>query len=127
MFELTGFCLVGYDIPILGLGVYQNDECYPACMDALKLGYRCASFFSVMIKHSRYPRHIDSARYYKNEKEVGRAVRACGLPRDHVFVSEWYFQNHRAKFDDYKAQRNLPGNGPNGPIASEHSMSRHLE
>ena len=88
VFKPTTWCLVGFDIPILGLGVYQNDECYPACMDALKLGYRCASSFSVIIKHSWHHRHIDSARYYKNEKEVGRAVRACGLPRDQVFVSE---------------------------------------
>ncbi len=27
-------------MPILGLGVYENDECYPACIAALELGYR---------------------------------------------------------------------------------------
>ncbi len=32
-------------------------------------------------------RHIDSARYYNNEAEVGRAVRDCGLKREEVFVS----------------------------------------
>lgn len=30
----------GYDLPILGLGVYQNHSCIPAVEAALKHGYR---------------------------------------------------------------------------------------
>ena len=32
-------------------------------------------------------RHIDSARYYQNEAEVGKAVRESGIPRDEIFVT----------------------------------------
>ena len=34
------------------------------------------------------PRHIDTARYYENEREVGRAVRESGIPREEIFVSK---------------------------------------
>ncbi|PCH34577.1 Aldo/keto reductase [Wolfiporia cocos MD-104 SS10] len=61
----------GYDMPLLGLGVYQNNDCIPACIAALKHGYR----------------HIDSARMYQNEARVGRAVRESGVPREDVFVT----------------------------------------
>jgi len=61
----------GYDMPVLGLGVYQNEDCGPACLAALKHGYR----------------HIDSARLYNNEAEVGEAVRESGVPRSEVFVT----------------------------------------
>ncbi|KAI0034718.1 Aldo/keto reductase [Vararia minispora EC-137] len=61
----------GHTLPRLGLGVYRNDECYPACIAALKHGYR----------------HIDSAQMYKNEAEVGRAVRDSGVPREEVFIT----------------------------------------
>ena len=30
----------GYDIPVIGLGVYKNSSCIPACEAALKHGYR---------------------------------------------------------------------------------------
>ncbi|CCL98371.1 uncharacterized protein FIBRA_00366 [Fibroporia radiculosa] len=63
--------LSGYDMPLLGLGVYENDDCVPACLTALKHGYR----------------HIDSARYYMNEDQVGQAVRESGVPRGEVFVT----------------------------------------
>ena len=59
-------------MPLLGLGVYQNNDCFPAVLAALKHGYR----------------HVDSARMYRNEAEVGRAVRESGVPRSEVFVSE---------------------------------------
>jgi diketogulonate reductase-like aldo/keto reductase len=50
----------GYSIPVLALGVYQarSDECYNAVLAALEAGYR----------------HIDSAAWYGNEADVGRAV-----------------------------------------------------
>lgn len=59
-------------MPLLGLGVYRNDDCFAAVFAALRHGYR----------------HVDSARMYGNEAEVGRAVRESGVPRSEVFVSE---------------------------------------
>lgn len=32
-------------MPMLGLGVYKNDDCEPACLAALKHGYRYATLF----------------------------------------------------------------------------------
>ena len=60
-------------IPILGFGVYQSsgETCYAACRTALRSGYR----------------HIDSAQYYANEAEVGRAVRDSGVPRREVYLT----------------------------------------
>ncbi|CZR54779.1 probable aldo-keto reductase [Phialocephala subalpina] len=60
-------------IPRLGFGVYQSTSkvCVNSCLTALKAGYR----------------HIDSAQYYTNEKEVGEAVRQSGLKRSEVFIT----------------------------------------
>ncbi|KAI0780274.1 Aldo/keto reductase [Fomes fomentarius] len=67
-------------MPILGLGTFENIEhCVPACLTAFKSGYR----------------HIDSARYYKNEAQVGEAVRRSEIPRQEVFVtSKIYHPEH---------------------------------
>ncbi|MDR2514619.1 MAG: aldo/keto reductase [Christensenellaceae bacterium] len=63
----------GYEMPILGLGVFkaQGEEAYTAVRWALENGYR----------------HIDTAAYYGNEEDVGRAVRESGLPREEIFVT----------------------------------------
>jgi len=64
----------GVDLPQVGLGVYQaarGGECRRAVRDALDLGYR----------------HIDTAKDYGNERDVGAALRDSGLPRDEVFVT----------------------------------------
>jgi len=58
-------------MPVIGLGVYQNPSCKPACLVALQSGYR----------------HIDSARAYKNEAQVGEAVRDSGVPRQDIFIT----------------------------------------
>lgn len=58
-------------MPVLGLGVYQNYSCVPACIAALKHGYR----------------HIDTAQMYKNEADVGLAIRESGIPREDIFVT----------------------------------------
>jgi diketogulonate reductase-like aldo/keto reductase len=62
----------GLQIPALGLGVYQTppDETTAAVASALETGYR----------------HIDTAAAYGNEREVGDAIRASGIPRDEVFI-----------------------------------------
>lgn len=62
----------GNSIPRLGFGVYQisSADTEQAVTTALAAGYR----------------HIDTAALYGNEREVGRAVVASGLPRDEVYV-----------------------------------------
>ena len=64
----------GVQIPRVGLGVFQaasGDETRAAVRAALDAGYR----------------HIDTARIYGNERDVGAAVRDCGLPRAEVFIT----------------------------------------
>lgn len=63
----------GVTIPQLGFGVWQvpDEEVTPAVAAALEAGYRS----------------IDTAGAYGNERGVGRAVAASGIPRDEVFVT----------------------------------------
>lgn len=63
----------GVGIPWLGLGVWQAPRgvAYQAVRDAIELGYR----------------HIDTAKAYANEADVGRAIRESGVPRDQIFVT----------------------------------------
>ncbi|KAK9791910.1 putative NADP-dependent oxidoreductase domain-containing protein [Seiridium cardinale] len=63
----------GYEIPLLGFGVYQTppDETEKACLEALKAGYR----------------HIDSAVLYRNEAGVGAAIKKSGIPRSDIFFT----------------------------------------
>lgn len=64
----------GVEIPTIGLGVYQSargKETTSAVLEALRAGYR----------------HIDTARIYGNEEDVGEAVRQSGVPRAEVFVT----------------------------------------
>ncbi|KAF5370990.1 hypothetical protein D9615_010004 [Tricholomella constricta] len=61
----------GYDLPILGLSVYLNDDCATACEAALECGYR----------------HTDTAQMYRNEEQVGAAVKASGIPRESIFIT----------------------------------------
>ena len=60
------------EMPALGLGVFQTppDETGAAVEAALATGYR----------------HIDTAAAYGNEREVGEAVRRCGVARGEVFL-----------------------------------------
>jgi len=62
----------GVTIPAIGYGVFQTppDETVTAVEAALHIGYR----------------HIDTAAAYGNEREVGRAIKQSGLPRDDVFI-----------------------------------------
>ena len=64
----------GVKMPQLGFGTYQIKdaaECERAVRDAIGVGYRL----------------IDTAASYSNEEAVGKAVRACGLPREELFVT----------------------------------------
>ena len=64
----------GASIPQVGLGVWQagtGQETRDAVTAALRFGYR----------------HVDTARIYGNEADVGHAVRESGIPRDQIFVT----------------------------------------
>jgi diketogulonate reductase-like aldo/keto reductase len=64
----------GGTIPLVGLGVWQSAqgaETRDAVTAALRLGYR----------------HVDTAKIYGNESDVGKAVRESGVPRGDVFVT----------------------------------------
>lgn len=62
----------GYEMPINGLGTYNlhGEECINSVTAALNSGVRL----------------IDTAHAYGNEKEVGEAIRASGIPREEIFV-----------------------------------------
>jgi diketogulonate reductase-like aldo/keto reductase len=62
-----------FEIPKIGLGTYQltGKSAIQMIEDAIRLGYR----------------HIDTARMYGNETEVGKAVKACDVPRQHIFIT----------------------------------------
>lgn len=63
----------GIQMPLLGLGVYDmyNQEAEKAVSWALEIGYRL----------------IDTAAMYKNEIEIGNAVRQGGIPRNELFIT----------------------------------------
>src|SRR5512140_3730825 len=64
----------GVEMPRFGLGVWQSapgEETRRAVSTALACGYR----------------HVDTARAYRNEADVGAAIRESGLPRAEVFVT----------------------------------------
>ena len=64
----------GIKIPLLGFGVYQaasGRETETAVRAALDVGYR----------------HIDTARAYDNERDVGRAIQASGVRREEIFIT----------------------------------------
>src|SRR5690349_2469013 len=63
----------GVVIPQVGFGVFRvpDDETERAVLAAVESGYRS----------------IDTASLYGNEAGVGRAVAACGLPREELFVT----------------------------------------
>ncbi|HJC57063.1 MAG TPA: aldo/keto reductase [Candidatus Eisenbergiella intestinipullorum] len=63
----------GVEMPMEGFGVFQipEESCEQAVKDAVSSGYRL----------------IDTASSYQNEKAVGRAIAACGVPREELFIT----------------------------------------
>ncbi len=64
----------GVKMPWLGFGVFLSppgDTTYRSVRIALETGYR----------------HIDTAKIYENEEDVGKAVRDSGIPREEIFVT----------------------------------------
>ena len=62
----------GTEVPRMGLGTWLMDdaEAKQAVVDAVAAGYRM----------------IDTAQAYGNEKGVGEGIRACGTPREQLFI-----------------------------------------
>ena len=70
----------GVQMPIIGFGVFQipEDQTQPAVEAALEAGYR----------------HLDTAASYGNEGAVGAAIKACGIPREELFVTTKLWIQH---------------------------------
>jgi diketogulonate reductase-like aldo/keto reductase len=75
----------GRSIPAIGFGTYplRGGAAVEAITSAIDVGYRL----------------IDTAVNYQNEREVGEAVRRCGVPRDQLFVTSKLPGRHHA-YDD---------------------------
>lgn len=73
----------GYVMPVYGLGTYslKGNTGYNAVLYFLKSGGRL----------------IDTAHMYKNEEEIGRAVRDSGINRDEIFVITKLYPNQFSK------------------------------
>lgn len=69
-------------IPGLGFGTFEltGQTCREAVADALSIGYR----------------HIDTARMYGNEEQVGLGIQDAGISRDDFFLTTkiWYTDLH---------------------------------
>jgi 2,5-diketo-D-gluconate reductase B len=61
------------EIPVLGFGTYSmsGPKLQTVLVEALRHGFR----------------HIDTAQMYQNEKDVGAAIRAVGVPRSEIFIT----------------------------------------
>ncbi len=69
----------GASIPQVGLGVFRasNKETRSAVLAAFRAGYR----------------HVDTARIYNNEGEVGAAIAESGLKRSELFITTKLWNN----------------------------------
>lgn len=79
----------GVAIPVLGLGVFKSPtgaETVNTVRYALEAGYR----------------HVDTARIYGNEADVGRGLRLATIPRDQVFVTTKLWESDQG-YDSAKA------------------------
>ncbi len=93
----------GTFIPAVGLGVWQTpaEETERAVTAALHAGYR----------------HIDTAAAYRNEIQVGQALKSSGVPRDEVYLvtklwnSEQGYDKTLAAFDASMKRLDLKGDG----------------
>lgn len=63
----------GMSMPLLGLGTWQmrGAQCRRAVRHALDVGYR----------------HLDTATMYRNEADLGTAIRESGIPRQDLFIT----------------------------------------
>lgn len=75
----------GASIPQLGFGVFLVDpeDTQRVVEEALQVGYR----------------HIDTATGYNNEKQVGAALRASGIPREEIYLTTKLRNDHHKAGD----------------------------
>ena len=72
----------GYKIPVVGLGTWKSEPgeaTYKAVLDSINAGYR----------------HIDTARAYDNEADVGRAVQDADISRKDLFITTKLWNRHQ--------------------------------
>ncbi|KAF8512554.1 Aldo/keto reductase [Hysterangium stoloniferum] len=76
----------GVEIPLIGLGTWQSapNEVAKAVEFALKDGYR----------------HIDCAWSYDNEEEVGRGIKASGVPREEIFITSKLWSTYHSRVEE---------------------------
>eukprot|EP00029_Vermamoeba_vermiformis_P011336 TRINITY_DN6206_c0_g1_i1.p1 TRINITY_DN6206_c0_g1~~TRINITY_DN6206_c0_g1_i1.p1 ORF type:complete len:304 (+),score=37.67 TRINITY_DN6206_c0_g1_i1:56-967(+) len=84
--------LHGNSMPILGLGTYMMNagECKKIVKKALDLGIR----------------HIDTAKFYDNEVEIGEAIRESKIPRKDIFVTSKLWVDQHGYDEALKACNN---------------------
>ncbi len=70
----------GARIPALGFGTWElrGKQCQELVEAAIGLGYR----------------HVDTAHLYKNEQEVGAAIKASAVARDEIFLTTKIWPDH---------------------------------
>lgn len=81
----------GAEVPALGLGTWEltGEQCYDTVSTALDLGYR----------------HVDTAQYYGNERQVGRAIADSDVDREDVFLTTKIKPGDAAREDLLEAAR----------------------
>ena len=76
-----------HEIPQFGLGVFlmsEEGECRDSVLAALAAGYT----------------HIDTARAYNNEHEVGEAIKESGIDRNSLFVTTKLRRMHATGYEE---------------------------
>ncbi|KAL8290443.1 hypothetical protein RQP46_002701 [Phenoliferia psychrophenolica] len=84
----------GGEMPLLGFGVYQSTAAFASTSTALAKGYR----------------HVDSAVYYTNERDVALAVRAfldAGGEGDVWITSKVYGPDHATELCQAKVEQSI--------------------
>ncbi|KAL3940479.1 MAG: hypothetical protein SGBAC_004998 [Bacillariaceae sp.] len=68
-------------MPMIGFGTYQMnpDQAEASVLEAIKAGFR----------------HIDSSEGYNNEVGTGKALAACGIPREELFITTKVFPGYK--------------------------------
>jgi 2,5-diketo-D-gluconate reductase B len=71
--QRTTVTVQGLDVPKLGYGTWllKGEVAYEGVLDALTLGYR----------------HIDTARSYGNERDIGHALADTDVPREEIWLT----------------------------------------
>lgn len=80
----------GVKVPCVGFGTWRTPDgevAVSAVVEAIKQGYR----------------HIDTAAIYGNEKSVGKAIKASGVPREKLFITSKLWNSEQGYESTLKA------------------------